>query len=125
MASFLTPITERRDREKGSHCCSRLLLPFGRGSAGCVAIDNGDSTWSVTFRKSLPSDAYRYAIRGKGSPVLVVPITSGKLTATVPAWRAMATHTVTLDSGSGPGKVQAAVVLARSRLVYVRRQPRL
>ncbi|KAJ7677137.1 hypothetical protein DFH06DRAFT_619137 [Mycena polygramma] len=50
-----------------SHCCSRLLLPFGRGSAGCVAIDNGDSTWSVTFRKSLPSDAYRYVIRGKDS----------------------------------------------------------
>lgn len=43
---------------------SSQQIAFGRGSAGFVAINNADSTWTATFTTSLPAGSYCDVVSG-------------------------------------------------------------
>ncbi|KAI0738098.1 glycoside hydrolase family 13 protein [Daedaleopsis nitida] len=71
-------------------------IAFGRGSAGFVAINNQDSTWSTTFKTSLPDGTYCNVINGglsngqcTGSSFKV---SGGSFSATVPQRGSIAIH---------------------------------
>ncbi|KAJ7108322.1 glycoside hydrolase [Mycena epipterygia] len=82
-------------------------IAFGRGSAGFVAINNEDSTWSTTFATSLPDGSYCDVISGTSSSGACtgtgITVSGGSFSATVPARSAIAIHTGALGTGSGPG----------------------
>ncbi|KAJ6474895.1 glycoside hydrolase superfamily [Mycena sanguinolenta] len=77
-------------------------IAFGRGSAGFVAINNADSDWTTTFMTTLPDNAYCDVISGTSSEAGCTgagfTVSSGNVTATVPARSAIAIHTGQLSS---------------------------
>ncbi|KAF5328568.1 hypothetical protein D9758_017730 [Tetrapyrgos nigripes] len=92
-------------------------IAFGRGSgdsAGFVAINNADSTWSSTFETPLGDGSYCDVISGTSSDGVCsgvsFTISGGSFSATVPARSAIAIHTGAKGTKSvfgtgGPGTV--------------------
>ncbi|KAL1941622.1 hypothetical protein VTO73DRAFT_7061 [Trametes versicolor] len=82
-------------------------IAFGRGSLGFVAINNADSAWTSTFTTSLPDGTYCDVVSGQTSGTTCTgssfTVSSGSLSATVPARSAIAVHTGQLGTGSGSG----------------------
>ncbi|KAG9223428.1 glycoside hydrolase family 13 protein [Pleurotus ostreatus PC15] len=82
-------------------------IAFGRGSAGFVAINNADSSWTATFATSLPAGAYCDVISGSANAGtcsgLSITVAGGSFSATVPARSAIAIHTGATGTGSGNG----------------------
>ncbi|KAH7918792.1 glycoside hydrolase family 13 protein [Leucogyrophana mollusca] len=84
---------------------SSSQIAFGRGSAGFVAINNGDYPWTATFATSLPAGTYCDVISGPpaGSACAGASYTvasDGTFTATVLARNAVALHTGALGTGT-------------------------
>ncbi|KAI0028576.1 glycoside hydrolase superfamily [Vararia minispora EC-137] len=73
-------------------------IAFDRGSAGFVAINNEDSTWSTTFTTSLPDGSYCDVIH----EISAIPtcggttytVSGGSFSATISARDALALHTI-------------------------------
>ncbi|KAI0360779.1 glycoside hydrolase [Trametes cingulata] len=82
-------------------------IAFGRGALGFVAINNADSAWSTTFQTSLPDGSYCDVISGASSSGNCTgssfEVSSGSLTATVPARSAIAVHTGATGTGGNNG----------------------
>ncbi|ESK93482.1 alpha-amylase [Moniliophthora roreri MCA 2997] len=73
-------------------------IAFGRGSAGFVAINNADSTWSVSFQTSLEDGNYCDVISGTNpngacTGASSITVSGGTFNADVPARSAIAIHT--------------------------------
>ncbi|CDO69062.1 Glycoside Hydrolase Family 13 / Carbohydrate-Binding Module Family 20 protein [Trametes cinnabarina] len=90
-------------------------IAFGRGSAGFVAINNADADWSTTFETSLPDGSYCDVVSGASSNGSCTgssfDVSSGSLTATVPARSAIAVHTGAKGSGNGSGTSSGGVTV--------------
>ena len=67
-------------------------IAFGRGAKGYVAINNEGSAVTRTFQSSLPAGTYCDVVAGDGCAKTVMVNGSGQLTATVPAYGALALH---------------------------------
>ncbi|EPQ53316.1 glycoside hydrolase [Gloeophyllum trabeum ATCC 11539] len=72
-------------------------IAFGRGSKGFVAINNGDSSWTMKFSTSLPAGTYCDVIHGTSAPgkcenPVYTVADDGTFSATVPARDAVALH---------------------------------
>ncbi|KAF8885204.1 glycoside hydrolase family 13 protein [Infundibulicybe gibba] len=85
-------------------------IAFGRGSAGFVAINNQDTSWTATFKTALPAGRYCDAVGGSivkapCSGTTFTVASDGVFTATVPSRGAIALHTGARD-GSGGGLTQ-------------------
>lgn len=74
-------------------------IAFGRGSKGYVAINNEASAVTRTFQSSLPAGTYCDVVAGDGCAKTVTVNGSGQLTATVPAYGALALHVGALSGG--------------------------
>ncbi|KAL1745528.1 glycoside hydrolase superfamily [Schizophyllum fasciatum] len=71
-------------------------IAFGRGSAGFVAINNGDSEWSTTFTTSIADGSYCDVISGFSNGTCsgnTITVSGGSFQGTVPARSALAIHT--------------------------------
>ncbi|KAF4562493.1 hypothetical protein EYR36_004153 [Pleurotus pulmonarius] len=77
------------------------------GSAGFVAINNADSSWTATFATSIPAGAYCDVISGSANSGTCsgssITVSGGAFSATVPARSAIAIHTGALGTESGNG----------------------
>lgn len=84
-------------------------IAFGRGSAGFVAINNADSTWSATFTTSLADGLYCDVISGTSNNGACTgsgfTVSGGSFSASVPARSAIAIHTGQTGTGDGNGRV--------------------
>ncbi|KAF9457375.1 glycoside hydrolase [Collybia nuda] len=100
-------------------------IAFGRGSAGFVAINNGNSTWSTTFTTSMAAGTYCDVVSGKPSSGSCTgsafTVSGGKFTATVPARSALAIHTGAKGSGgtTNPGNGSVSVTFAETATTVV------
>ncbi|TFK50230.1 glycoside hydrolase family 13 protein [Heliocybe sulcata] len=77
---------------------SSQQVAFGRGSAGFVAINNEDTSWTATFSTSLPAGTYCDVIHGSVSDGTCSTTTytvssDGTFSATINAYDAIAIHT--------------------------------
>ncbi|KAI9067762.1 carbohydrate-binding module family 20 protein [Trametes sanguinea] len=90
-------------------------IAFGRGSLGFVAINNADADWSTTFETSLPDGSYCDVVSGTSSNGSCTGssfnVSSGSLTATVPARSAIAVHTGAKGTGNGSGSNPGSVTV--------------
>ncbi|QRV78356.1 alpha-amylase [Ceratobasidium sp. AG-Ba] len=72
-------------------------IAFGRGSIGFVAINNGYSAWSATFKTSLPDGSYCDVIAGSasygGCTGRSFTVSGGSFSASVPGHGAIAIYT--------------------------------
>ncbi|KAI0316240.1 glycoside hydrolase [Amylostereum chailletii] len=86
---------------------SSQQIAFGRGSAGFVAINNQDSSWTTTFSTSLPNGSYCDVVHGTASSGSCsnssFTVSGGSFTATIAARDAIALHIGALGTGSGSG----------------------
>ncbi|TFK64214.1 glycoside hydrolase [Pluteus cervinus] len=94
-------------------------IAFGRGSTGFVAINNGDTTWTMTFTTSLPAGTYCDVISGTSSggqcTGLGVTVGSGgTFTTSLQPRSAIAIHTGSKGTGSGPGSGPVPVSFAQT-----------
>ncbi|ESK93505.1 alpha-amylase [Moniliophthora roreri MCA 2997] len=82
-------------------------IAFGRGSAGFVAINNADSTWSASFSTSLADGSYCDVISGRSSDGACtgvgVTVSGGIFNANVPPRSAIAIHTGQKGTGGSTG----------------------
>ncbi|KLO18298.1 glycoside hydrolase [Schizopora paradoxa] len=83
---------------------SSQQIAFGRGSAGFVAINNADSTWTTTFETSMPEGSYCDVVSGSSvagicSGYSFTVSSDGTSNVVVPARTAIAIHTGAQGSG--------------------------
>ncbi|KAI0034829.1 glycoside hydrolase [Vararia minispora EC-137] len=97
---------------------SSQQIAFGRGSAGFVAINNADMSWTATFATNLADGSYCDVVHGTVSsgscsgPSFTV--SSGSFSATIAARDAVAIHTGALGAGSGSSVGTVAVSFAET-----------
>ncbi|KZT20455.1 carbohydrate-binding module family 20 protein [Neolentinus lepideus HHB14362 ss-1] len=84
---------------------SSQQIAFGRESAGFVAINNEDTSWTTTFSTSLPAGAYCDVINGAASNgtcsgTVYTVASDGTFSATINAYDAIALHTGALGTAT-------------------------
>ncbi|KII85613.1 carbohydrate-binding module family 20 protein [Plicaturopsis crispa FD-325 SS-3] len=95
-------------------------IAFGRGSAGHVAINNGDKDWSVTLATALGNGAYcdvvggALTVDGMGCTGSAFIVYAGAVSFTVPARNAVAIHVGAMYVAPPPSSTSSSTTSSSS-----------